>query len=413
MGVLDFFGREAGQRRRAALDEFGRDIEYYVPPGLRPALGLLAEMTPNRANERAAMASARMFQPDRTVGQRVGDFGEMVSEVAGVVAPVAVAGRAGMPAAEALQEALMGFSAGSQQAGRAVVDRLNQPGPVPTMYSNPLGQGAADVGQPLPAPRNDAEAVARDILEMRAAGRAGNVTDEMMAAADPQYMFANTPLPMDEASRIARARDMGFDTDMPLYHGSASDFPAFDKANRGSATNAMSAKRATWMADSPDVAGGYATFAEGGPIQQLIDSSYRAEADGDFDLADDLMRQAEELEMSGDSAQGGNIQPLMARGKRLAFDADGEKYDANEYVLMDKVNEAQRGGYAGLQVDNFVDNADYSDWTEAAHVGVFDPRNIRSRFARFDPEFRHLRNLSAGVGGLGLLGMSYPPEEQY
>jgi len=82
VGVLDFFGREAGQRRRAALDEFGRDIEYYVPSGLRPAVGLLAEMTPNRANERAAMASDRMFQPDRTVGQRVGDFGEMVSEVA-------------------------------------------------------------------------------------------------------------------------------------------------------------------------------------------------------------------------------------------------------------------------------------------------------------------------------------------
>lgn len=140
-GVLDFFGREAGQRRRAALDEFGRSAEQYVPPELRQIVGLLSDMTPNRANERAAMASDRLFQPDRTVGQRVGDFGEMASEIAGVVAPVAVAGRAGMPAAEALQEALMGFSAGSQQAGRAVAGRLNQPGPVPTMYSNPLMGG--------------------------------------------------------------------------------------------------------------------------------------------------------------------------------------------------------------------------------------------------------------------------------
>jgi hypothetical protein len=46
-------------------------------------------------------------------------------------------------------------------------------------------------------PRNAAEQMARGILDMRAAGRAGEVTDEMMAQADPQYMFANTPLPMD------------------------------------------------------------------------------------------------------------------------------------------------------------------------------------------------------------------------
>ena len=43
-------------------------------------------------------------------------------------------------------------------------------------------------------------------------------------------------------------------------------------------------------------------------------------------------------------------------------------------------------------------------------IAILDPpTNIRSRFARFDPEFRHLRNLSAGVGGLGLL--AYPQEE--
>ena len=172
MGVLDFFGREAGQRRRAALDEFGRSAEQYVPPELRQIVGLLSDMTPNRANERAAMASDRLFQPDRTAGQRVGDFGEMASEIAGVVAPVAVAGRAGMPAAEALQEALMGFSAGSQQAGRAVVDRLNQPGPVPTMYSNPLmapydmGRGFGDNGGPrldtrVPYSRSGEEIVGR------------------------------------------------------------------------------------------------------------------------------------------------------------------------------------------------------------------------------------------------------------
>lgn len=137
-GLLDFFSSEAGQRRRAALNEFGRDVGYYVPPELRDLLGFAAEMTPTATLERAGQASQRMFDADRTAMERVGDLGTMLSETAGVVAPAVVANRAAMPAAQALQEGLLGFSVGAQDVGRAVVDRLNQPGPVPTMYSNPL-----------------------------------------------------------------------------------------------------------------------------------------------------------------------------------------------------------------------------------------------------------------------------------
>ena len=35
-------------------------------------------------------------------------------------------------------------------------------------------------------------------------------------------------LPMDNASRMARADEMGFDTSRPVYHGTATDFDAFD-----------------------------------------------------------------------------------------------------------------------------------------------------------------------------------------
>lgn len=268
------------------------------------------------------------------------------------------------------------------------------------------------------------ESRAQQIARMLREGRGDEITEDMLAALDANdnmeladlYASGATgmDMPMDYESRMARAAEMGFDTGTPLYHGGARDFPAFDRANRGSATNAMSARRATWMADDPGVAGGYATFAEGGPVQDLINRSYMAEADGDFDLAEDLMRQAEELEMSGASAQGGNIQELFARGNRQAFDADGGRYDANEYVMMDWVNEAQRGGYDGLQVENFVDNPDYSDWTEAMHVGIFDPRNIRSRFARFDPRLRNSANLLAANASpeLGLLAASAPSEQE-
>lgn len=137
-GLMDFFSAEAGQRRRAGLDEFGREVGYYVPPELRNLFGLVAEMTPTATLERAGQASERMFDPARTSMERFGDFGSMLSETAGVVAPAAVAGRAAMPAAQAVQEGLLGFSMGAQDVGRAVVDRLNQPGQMPTLYSNPF-----------------------------------------------------------------------------------------------------------------------------------------------------------------------------------------------------------------------------------------------------------------------------------
>jgi len=39
---------------------------------------------------------------------------------------------------------------------------------------------------------------------------------------------ARRSLPMDDASRLARAAEMGFDTSRPVYHGTATDFRAFD-----------------------------------------------------------------------------------------------------------------------------------------------------------------------------------------
>ena len=60
----------------------------------------------------------------------------------------------------------------------------------------------------LPEARNEAEEVARRILELRQAGRSDEVTEKMMSAADDPYMNENTPLPMDRASREARADEM-------------------------------------------------------------------------------------------------------------------------------------------------------------------------------------------------------------
>jgi hypothetical protein len=79
------------------------------------------------------------------VMDRVAALGDMLSGVAGVVAPAAAASRAGTPAATALMEGLLGGSPTQQAAsdtmravGRDVVERLNQPGQMPTTYANPI-----------------------------------------------------------------------------------------------------------------------------------------------------------------------------------------------------------------------------------------------------------------------------------
>lgn len=195
MNILDFFSAEAGQRRRRALDEFGRDVGRYIPPELRPVVGLLAQSTPTAANERASMASRRMFSPNRTPMQRVGDFGEMLSEVAGVVAPAAVASRAAMPAAQAIQEGLMGGSLGSAAARSYMLGDKLAP---QSGYAGPAGKPST-VGMPDGArydakPINVIEQSARDY--MKSAGIDARVFDEY------------PPFSEERARLIAAAYDM-------------------------------------------------------------------------------------------------------------------------------------------------------------------------------------------------------------
>jgi hypothetical protein len=217
-------------------------------------------------------------------------------------------------------------------------------------------------------PRNAAERMARDILDMRAAGRAGEVTDEMMAQADPQEMFrlyqageTGMVLPMDVQSRMRRAEDMGFDMMADLYHGSArdgfvdtTDIKAFDPSRVGDRWNA-------------DTQGFSMTTAQ-------RDANYYAQP------GDSAIRRGD----FGD----GVVYPLMDASQRPLqmrvgpLDGTISAWDDRPSDTYDVIN---RGGYDSARL-----NADGVEMRV-----VMDPRNIRSRFARFDPEFAHLANLSA------------------
>jgi hypothetical protein len=109
MGILDFFSREAGQERRRALDSL---LSQFIPPTARPQFNLLGELNPVVAMERAGQDAQRI---GATQGwERVGATGDMLSNMAGVVAPALAMRGAGRPVAQAVEEGLLGFSTSPQ-----------------------------------------------------------------------------------------------------------------------------------------------------------------------------------------------------------------------------------------------------------------------------------------------------------
>jgi len=231
---------------------------------------------------------------------------------------------------------------------------------------------------------------------------------------------ASDALDMSKAARMQRADAMEYLPET-VYHGTAADIESFRPATYGgSVTKARSAKMGTWFSDNPEVSAGYARFAaEDVPVQRLIDKADEAGREGNFDLQEKLYLEAEQLELGRSLQDGGgqNIIPARIRGKMFEVDAEGATMsDLDDSQLYQWAQEAKSKGYDGLKIKNFSDNADYGQYLPATHYLVFDPANIRSINAAFDPAKRSSANLMAGVGGaavgLSALNQLVPRNEE-
>jgi len=222
-----------------------------------------------------------------------------------------------------------------------------------------LSQVGRQVARNIP---DDPIDVAKLILEMRAAGRAGDVTEEMMARADPQFMFANTPLPMDEASRMARAVDR-----LPVYHRTSSDFDAFDLDKTQS---------------------GEAIFV--GPDAGNLQQKHNRKAVGDS-IMPLLLKADNRLELDEF-----NLREMQDR-------YDGGRPDLPVYITDETAERLKSADFDAIVSKNiYGENSPFGEMNE---IAVLRPENLRSRFARFDPEFSHLRDLSASSVPASLLGI--------
>ena len=242
----------------------------------------------------------------------------------------------------------------------------------------------------LPTANTVAQQTAREILELRAAGRSNEVTEQMMSAADDPYMFNNTPLDMSQEARMARASDQKFDPD--LIHGSNMDIDGFDRTTRG-----------TYLTNNPDMADSYVS-KEGGQLYPVM-----VRGGGDFP-----------------KVQGGGAFYNRIPASGLPEELQYMKYDTGSMPFNTDFISARagEGGFSGIKFKDIIDRGPnikqyLGETPEEAMaratrasvpsdvVNVNNPKNIRSEFARFDPEFSNLRNLSASIlATIGFTGLA-------
>ena len=228
-------------------------------------------------------------------------------------------------------------------------------------------------------------------------------------------------LPTDEASRMARAQEMGFDVETPMFHGTSADITSFAPSMGGSATGAKTGKMAIWLTDDPVTAKGYARHAAtNAPVKKILREANEAADKGNWDLHEKKIAEAEILEKQiGEEGglRGQNILPLYAPKDdefRSIWDKAGELPSGlfvknmkgrsfDDFGVSDEIQQiligAKRDGHKGVKFEN-LDDAPGLYNRPATHVAIFDPKNIRSTNAQFDPAKKDSANILAGVGGL-------------
>jgi hypothetical protein len=267
----------------------------------------------------------------------------------------------------------------------------------------------------------DPSSPAQKIADLLSSGRADDVTDEMLSkltAQDNSELFdlyqsgaTGMDLPMDEASRMARAEAAGFDVNKSLYHGTNSDINGFSGN--------------VFSSDNPTLASTYNKGLEGAGIYPIMAKSK---------LGDTL------VEGGGAGWSQLNVSDVKDPAVAEWLDwAEGQKISTREIETA-----ASREGRSGVQFKDIVDtgagfnsnkfkNLGYTkeqeralqkqymeDLSKPSNVDVrLSPNLVRSKFARFDPRLASLKNLSAGVGvaPIGLLALREEQkranEEQY
>jgi hypothetical protein len=179
-------------------------------------------------------------------------------------------------------------------------------------------------------------------------------------------------LDMSQAGRMGRAKEMGFDTETVLYHGTGADFDQFAKSTK--ASNPVTGP-GVYLTNLADEAAGYAK-GKGAKVMPLV-----------------VRGRLFEMDHATGSPE---LRAIESRAYR-----EGGGRDAAWQKIQD---ELKAQGYTGIRYRNRP--SDFASQDGDVTV-IFDPSNIRSVNAAFDPEKSGSSTLLAAapfaaVGGAGL-----------
>ena len=216
----------------------------------------------------------------------------------------------------------------------------------------------------------------------------GRLEELAAKARDTEYSRTPSPqvLDMSPEARKARAEAMGFDTSRVWYHGTGADFDAFSHEFGGENTGRGPATRAAFFFASDP------THAEA--AAQLYDQRARNRAEAEADEVEAnrgvLQRMFGRTPQPPDYIPTGRVMSVYLRkGRQATIDLKGKEGaggpTASEIVRL------QREGYDSVLLLNTI---------EGEHeIAVFDPSNIRSVNAAFDPSNSASSRLMAAIGG--------------
>jgi hypothetical protein len=254
------------------------------------------------------------------------------------------------------------------------------------------GIAAAGLGMFVPGTAKGYGSAAEEVAGLLRDGRGADITDEMIAKADPAELFdlygagkTGMDMPMDEASRMARAQGMGFDTARPIYHGTPQNLDAFDpdESNWG--------YPASWFSENRFAADEFAKDR----TDPRAGRAYRVDA---FTRAD-----LKAIDPMGDAAR---LADEIGAGPINSWDDAAGVLDWATYQT-DMLETAAREGFGGAR---FTNVGDVPSGAISTHLAIADPASIRRTTARFDPRLKHLANLSAA--GAGVIGYNALRDER-
>ena len=193
-------------------------------------------------------------------------------------------------------------------------------------------------------------------------------------------------LDMRAAARMKRAEEMGFDTKSPLYHGTDdADFDRFNLDNFGQNYGTWG-EPSVYLTSDKDHALDYGSEVK----EVFLNKQDTKKIDGEV-----LLKEVY------DSFESYQAVPFNEWRDSLTRNDIYEVLDFDQLIGNEAVH-AKASGAKGIDVD----------FNDASISLAFDPKNIRSVNAAFDPAKKESSNLLAGLGGAGILGASMLTPEQ-